>query len=116
MLESEPFLTNKREYKEMEKRVETILERLFYGGINVAEFFDPNKSGLFKEDREKYKKQEEVFHDKLPPELRREYEDVYTDCIIGSSMQNAIYFREGAKIGALIMMDFLSESEEYSKE
>lgn len=99
----------------MENRVETILERLFYGDINVAEFFDPNKSNLFKEDREKYKKREEVFHDKLPAELRREYEEVYTDCITGSAMQNAIYFREGAKIGAMIMLDFLSESKEYCK-
>lgn len=42
-----------------------------------------------------------MFRDKLPAELHREYEEVYTDCIIGSAMQNAIYFREGAKIGAM---------------
>lgn len=93
----------------MSRIMDSILEQLFYGNINVSEYFSPDKDSLFQKEKMAYKENEKRFHDRLPPDLCREYEELVTEAVDFVSMEYVVYFKEGARMGAKLLMDLLEE-------
>lgn len=72
----------------MSRVMDSILEQLFYGNINVSEYFSPDKDSLFKDEKMTYRENEKKFHDRLPPDLCKEYEELITEAVDFVAMEN----------------------------
>lgn len=44
----------------MSRVMDSILEQLFYGNINVSEYFSPDKDSLFKDEKMAYREKEKT--------------------------------------------------------
>ena len=88
--------------------MQKIIEQLYYGEINVAEYFNPLKKEPFAEALAKGRASEEAFHEKLPDDMKHDFELVLQNRIDSASMEYVNVFSEGFRLGARVMLDIFN--------
>lgn len=86
-----------------------LLERIYYGEINFSEFFDVRRNEPFLSEKKKFKEVKAQFHDKLPDDLKREFEEFIDLAVQEHAMEHATMFGEGMKLGAKLMLELLMD-------
>lgn len=88
--------------------MQKIIEQLYYGEININEYFDPKSKKPFKEALHNNLETETTFLERLPDEMKNDFEQLIQNLIESASMEYVSMFTEGFQLGARLMLEILS--------
>lgn len=88
--------------------MQKIIEKLYYGEINVIEYFNPLKKEPFAKAIAEGRAAEKAFYAKLPDDMKHDFELVIQNRIDSASMEYVNMFSEGFRLGARVMLDIFS--------
>ena len=88
--------------------MQRIIEKLYYGEINIGEYFNPMKKEPFATAIAKGQSKESEFYERLPDDMKHDFEIVLQNRIDSASMEYVNMFSEGFRLGARVMLDIFS--------
>ena len=88
--------------------MQRIIEKLYYGEINVGEYFNPLKKEPFAKAIAEGRAAEDTFYTKLPDDMKHDFELILQNRIDSASMEYVNMFSEGFRLGARVMLDIFS--------
>jgi len=88
--------------------MQRIIEKLYYGEINIGEYFNPQTKEPFAEAIAEGQEKENEFYEKLPDDMKHDFELVLQNRIDSASMEYVNMFSEGFRFGARVMLDIFS--------
>lgn len=88
--------------------MQKIIEQLYFGNININEYFDPKSKEPFRQALQDNLEMEADFEKRLPDDLKHDFEQIMQNFIESASMEYINMFTEGFRLGARLMLDILS--------
>ena len=90
--------------------MEKIIEKLYYGEINVGEYFNPMTREPFAKAIKEGQDAEDAFYARLPDDMKHDFELVLQKRVESASMEYVNVFTEGFRLGARVMLDIFSQN------